>query len=281
MARVSASSLLRPVVCLYLSSSSSRALLHTSRRRVSRHAYSSLTVQSNHLGGGPFASEQTSFARRTISLSASSKGGPSPDNDNMSDPPKTRISPRKRVVKGSTESASNKKTKKANADDDGEPKKKKVNGRPKKKSAVAAIDEANDDVEESKEVAKKKAVKKVVKKKAASSDDEDGSPKKKAAAADHQRLTERDELPKLWNGKDHEDTSHSKLLSLSIRYCSFGLCCSRRRRFVSCAMMPFSPFLLILVRSIRSLQDLFMERGRDPGLDSQPPRSTGNHVSRA
>lgn len=29
----------------------------------------------------------------------------------------------------------------------------------------------------------------------------------------HQVLTERDELPKLWNASEHEDTSHSKLFS--------------------------------------------------------------------
>ena len=30
----------------------------------------------------------------------------------------------------------------------------------------------------------------------------------------HQILTERDELPKLWNASEHEDSSHSKLSSL-------------------------------------------------------------------
>ena len=37
--------------------------------------------------------------------------------------------------------------------------------------------------------------------------------KPRAKAVTHQILTDRDELPKLWNAAEHEDCAHSKLLS--------------------------------------------------------------------
>jgi len=81
--------------------------------------------------------------------------------------------------------------------------------KPRRKRAVRGS------VKDAEEAPKKKAKAKP-KKKVVSDDDGEESPSKedkkpRKKAADHQVLTEREELPKLWNAKEHEETSHSKL----------------------------------------------------------------------
>jgi len=105
-----------------------------------------------------------------------------------------------------------KKAKAAPSDDDGsgsevEPKKKKVKARPKKVKTVSSDNEGSDGEVESKKM-KAKARPKKTKADVEEPTKEKKKPRK-AAAADHQRLTERDELPKLWNAKEHEETSYT------------------------------------------------------------------------
>lgn len=87
--------------------------------------------------------------------------------------------------------------------------------KPRRKRAVRGS------VKDAEEAPKKKAKAKP-KKKVVSDDDGEESPSKedkkpRKKAADHQVLTEREELPKLWNAKEHEETSHT------LKICSWNV----------------------------------------------------------
>ena len=85
------------------------------------------------------------------------------------------------------------------------PSEKKTRAKKEKDAAVAAVAmEADDDSSPRKKKSKKSP--------ANDDDDADNTPKaKKSAAAKHQILTERDEIPKLWNADEHKD-SYSECL---------------------------------------------------------------------
>jgi hypothetical protein len=124
--------------------------------------------------------------------------------------------------------------------------------KPRRKRAVRGS------VKDAEEAPKKKAKAKP-KKKVVSDDDGEESPSKedkkpRKKAADHQVLTEREELPKLWNAKEHEETSHSKLLWHVVVKLS-------------------KPGKLKTHLSSHSAQDLFMECGRSSSLAPQSSRN--------
>lgn len=108
--------------------------------------------------------------------------------------------PKKKKAKG--------RPKKVKDDEGGKPPPaKKAKGRPKK----AKLEEDTSDAESPKKKAKGRPKVKSGDDKASSpSPKANKKPAKRAKAAAHQTLTERDELPKLWNATEHEDTSYSK-----------------------------------------------------------------------
>lgn len=134
--------------------------------------------------------------------------------ENINEPQKKKAKGRPKKIKLEEEGGSptpkkaKGKPKKVKDDEDGKPPPaKKAKGRPKK----SKLEEDTSDSESPKKKAKGRP-------KAKSGDDKASTPSpkankkpaKRAKAADHQRLTERDELTKLWDAKEHEDTSYSK-----------------------------------------------------------------------
>ena len=136
--------------------------------------------------------------------------------------------PKKRAVK-KKKSATKKKTAASSSDS---PKKRKVKGSSKTEDEPSDVTSESEDEESasSNSSAKKKATKKKRATKKKKNDDEsasdsEGSPKKKRKSPakkkkePHQRVTERNELPKLWDAKEALDTkgSYSKSSNLSLQ----------------------------------------------------------------
>lgn len=96
---------------------------------------------------------------------------------------------------------------------------------------------------------------------------ESPSPKKKAAPK-HQVLTERDEIPKLWDSeKAKKNGSYSKYDCARSRYREMSLLlCPCRQQSSHTTTPPYHTACLY------SLQDCFVERGWTPRFDAQSPK---------
>lgn len=148
------------------------------------------------------------------------------DNDSLEQTSK-RASPRKRKTRGEAGTPDTASLSEDENNNDASPKKVKRKVKVKKKvkgvSSKTSIEEASDGDEDSvatsgSDSSSKKKKKKVKKKKSATtttkketSSSPDKKKKKKAAASDHQRITEREEIPKLWDdGKAAANGSYSE-----------------------------------------------------------------------